>query len=245
MARKHTKTLMTEKDGIRGLVPARNRGYRDRVFAEYLDTLNPRANVVMQKALAASPDVRFQEFLERVMAPKYRRASLATIAKGCGIDLLEFNQWWSKASAQRAIAEAQLASPGVVEDLIEDAKSKNDVCDRCDGIGSVAAPPGLAGDIPGYRLARKASEEHGAIYPRTCPECGGEAKVRRSGDAHARDRLMEIAGLSPGAKGAAVVIQNFSGASHASAVPILEEAMSILDVKAERLVEDEAVDEAD
>jgi hypothetical protein len=26
MARKHTKTLMTEKDGIRGLVPARNRG---------------------------------------------------------------------------------------------------------------------------------------------------------------------------------------------------------------------------
>ena len=245
MARKHTKTLMTEKDGIRGLVPARNRGYRDRVFAEYLDTLNPRANVLMQKALAASSDVRFQEFLERVMTPKYLRASLATIAKGCGIDLLEFNQWWGKASAQRAIAEAQLASPGVVEGLIEDAKSKDDVCDRCDGIGSVAAPPCLAGDIPGYRLAREASEEHGAIYTRTCPKCAGEGTVRRSGDAHARDRLMEIAGLSPGAKGAAVVIQNFSGASHASAVPILEDAMSILDVKAERLAEDEAIDEAD
>ena len=86
MARKHTKTLMTEKDGIRGLVPARNRGYRDRVFAEYLDTLNPRANVLMQKALAASPDVRFQKFLDRVMTPKYRRASLATISKGCSID---------------------------------------------------------------------------------------------------------------------------------------------------------------
>ena len=122
---------------------------------------------------------------------------------------------------------------------------KDDVCDRCDGIGSVAAPPGLAGDIPGYRLAREASEEHGAIYTRTCPKCAGEGTVRRSGDAHARDRLMEIAGLSPGAKGAAVVIQNFSGASHASAVPILEDAMSILDVKAERLAEDEAVDEAD
>ena len=245
MARKHTKTLMTEKDGIRGLVPARNRGYRDRVFSKYLDTLNPRANLDMQKALAASPDVRFQEFLERVMTPKYRRASLATIAKGCGIDLLEFNQWWGKASAQRAIAEAHLASPGVVEELIEDAKSKDDVCDRCDGIGSVAAPPGLAGDIPGYRLAREASEEHGATYTRSCPKCGGAGKVRRSGDAHARDRLMDIAGLSPGAKGAAVVIQNFSGASHASAVTILEDAMSILDVKAERLAEDEAVDEND
>jgi hypothetical protein len=236
---------MTEKDGIRGLVPARNRGYRDRVFAEYLDTLNPRANVVMQKALAASPDVRFQEFLERVMNPKYLRASLATIAKGCGIDLLEFNQWWSKASAQHAIAEAQLASPGVVEDLIEDAKSKDDVCDRCDGIGTLAAPPGVEGDIPGYRLAQEASKEHGAIYTRTCPKCTGEGTVRRSGDAHARDRLMEIAGLSPGAKGAAVVIQNFSRASHASAVPILEDAMNILDVKAERLAEDDAVEEAD
>jgi hypothetical protein len=43
------------------------------------------------------------------------------------------------------------------------SKSKDDVCDRCDGIGSIAAPPGLAGNIPGYRLAREASEEHGAI----------------------------------------------------------------------------------
>ena len=77
---------MTERDGIRGLVQARNRGYRDRVFAEYSDTLNPRGNVLMQKALAASPDVRFQEFLDRVMTPKYRRASLATLAKGYGID---------------------------------------------------------------------------------------------------------------------------------------------------------------
>jgi hypothetical protein len=67
MSRKHTTTLMTEKDGVRGLVPARNRGYRDRVFAEYLDTLNPRAKVVMQKALAESPDVRFQEFLDRAL----------------------------------------------------------------------------------------------------------------------------------------------------------------------------------
>jgi hypothetical protein len=56
---------------------------------------------------------------------------------------------------------------------------------------------------------------------------------------------MEIAGLSAGAKAASVVIQTFSGASHSSAVPILEDAMSILDVKAERLVEDGAVDEAD
>jgi hypothetical protein len=103
---------MTERDGIRGLVQARNRGYRDRVFAEYLETLNPRANVVMQKALAASPDVRFQEFLERVMTPKYLRASLATIAKGCDIDLLEFNQWWGRASAQRRHSRSAARLPG-------------------------------------------------------------------------------------------------------------------------------------
>ena len=49
MSRKHTTTLMTEKDGVRGLVPARNRGYRDRVFAEYLDTLNPRAKCLCKR----------------------------------------------------------------------------------------------------------------------------------------------------------------------------------------------------
>ena len=54
---------------------------------------------------------------------------------------------------------------------------------------------------------------------------------------------MEIAGLSRGTKGAGVVIQNFSGASHASAVPVLEDAMNILEVKAERLAEDKAVDQ--
>ena len=83
-------------------------------------------------------------------------------------------------------------------------KSKNDVCDRCEGIGTLAAPPGVEGDIPGYRPAREASEEHGAIYTRACPKCAGEGTVRRSGDAHTRDRLMEIAGLPPGAKGASV-----------------------------------------
>ena len=103
---------MTERDGIRGLVQARNRDSRDWVFAEYWDTLNPCGSVLMQKALAASPDVRFQEFLDRVMTPKYLRASLATIAKGCDIDLLEFNQWWGRASAQRRHSRSAARLPG-------------------------------------------------------------------------------------------------------------------------------------
>jgi hypothetical protein len=56
---------------------------------------------------------------------------------------------------------------------------------------------------------------------------------------------MEIAGLSPRGQGGQSSNSELFGASHASAIPILEEAMSTLDVKAERLPEDVAIDEAD
>jgi hypothetical protein len=219
--------VIKEPDGLRGEVPSRLVGSRDRVFGTYLDTLNPRANEIMQRALASSPDARFQAFLERVMTPRFFRASLATIAKGCGISLLEFQEWWRKASAQWAIALAQNASPEIVTDLIEDSRTKVDVCDRCDGIGSVLAPANLDPEqVPGYRLVKQATPDTDAIYTRTCPRCGGKGQIRRIGDPHARDRLIEMAGLKNTPKAASVVV-NFGGASHSAAITLLDDAMSI------------------
>ena len=229
MSRKLPKRLMTirEKDGLRSDVPSFLAHRPDRVYAAYLDTLNPRANEIMQQALLASPDVRFRSFLDRLEDGGYLRVSLATIAKGCGISLMEFQDWWRKASTQRAIAQAQLASPQMVTDLIEDSRSRMDVCDRCDGLGTVAAPPHLdPAQVPGYKLLVEAIGDMDAIYSRTCPGCLGEGKVRRPGDARARDRLLNLAGFNENAKGASVVV-NFGGASHSAAISFLADAMSI------------------
>jgi hypothetical protein len=202
-------------------------GSRDRVFATYLDTLNPRANEIMRIALAASPDIRFRTFLERVDSPRFLRVSFATIAKGCDISLMEFQEWWRKASTQRAITQAQLASPELVSDLIEDSRTREDVCDRCDGLGTVIAPANLDPEqVPGYHLIKEATPNTDAIYTRTCPRCAGVGKIRKSGDSHARDLLVEIAGLKDTPKGASVVL-NFGGASHSAAISLLNDAMSL------------------
>lgn len=219
--RKRLRTIK-EKDGVRGRVPSRLQGPKDRVYAAYLDTLNPRANGDLQEFLAASPDVRFQLFLEKVMAPRYLRVSLATMAKGCGISLGEFQKWYSNELNQRTIAEAQAASPKIVRGLIDDAVPRLDICDRCDGLGWVDAPADVdPSKVPaGYRRVKK------DVYTRTCPRCDGEGKVRQSGDSHAQDRVLGIAGVTESTKGPSVVV-NFGGASHSAAVALLDDAMSI------------------
>lgn len=212
-----------EKDGIRGLVPSRKFGIQDRVYGSYLNTLNPRGDKNVQDALATCPDPRFKEFLARISEPRFKRISLQAIAKACSIDLKEFQTWWQRESTQRAIAIAQTKSIEVTEDMVEDARTSDDVCPRCDGLGFVAAPIGLPKGVPGYRQIEAGAEPK---YIRTCPKCES-GKVRKPGDAHARDRIMEMAGIIQRGKSAVTLVQNFGGASHSSAITQLDDAMTI------------------
>lgn len=210
---------MTEKDGIRGVVPSRAHGRNDRAFGAYLDQLDPRGREDVQIALAACPDARFKEFLERVMSPRFKRIGLASIAKACDIDLMEFTKWWSKASSQVAVAVAQNAAIEVTQDMAQDAKSVKAACPRCDGLGWVSAPSGLPEDTPGYRQILMGEDEK---WIRNCPNCA-DGTVRKPGDTHARDKLLEMSGLVHKGGGAAVqIVQNFGGASHQSAVRDLD-----------------------
>ena len=224
---KKSLAVIKEPDGIRGLVPSRYEGYKDRVFGEYLSKLNPRDSEEVQAALAASDDPRYQEFLERITSRRYRRVSMQTIAKACNISLQEFTNWWQKASTQRAIAVAQTSSIRIAEHMAEDAMSSDDVCPRCDGMKFVTTQPGLPADeISGYRQV--GFDPKDPIWVRDCPKCDGEGKIRKPGDSHARDRIMEMAGiLQRGKTPAVAIIQNFGGASHASAVSDLSNIMDI------------------
>lgn len=220
--RKKIEALIREKDGLRGLVPGRSKGADDKAYGEYLKKIDPRNKQDVQVALACTEDVRFQEFLERVQSTKYKNVSMQSIAKACNISLMEFTKWWRKASTQQAIATAQTATIEVVQDMVEDARSTMAVCERCDGMTWISAPPGLPKTTPGYRQIQPPSAPGDpGLWARTCPACV-DGRVRKTGDTHSRDKLLEIGGLVQKGKGGVSVVLNLGGADHMSAVPDLE-----------------------
>lgn len=217
------RKVMMEKDQQRGLVPTRAYGSKDKVYGAYLTHLDPRNDVRVQKAMAASPDPRFQEFLDRILTPRYKKVSLACIAKACCLDLKEFNDWWNRESTQAAIAVAQTGSLDITCDMVVDARSVNAVCERCDGMTWIGAPQGLPLETPGYRPMQSGDE---VIWIRDCPNCSG-GKVRKPGDTHARDKVLEMSGIIKRGAGVNVQINNNGGASHVSAVSSLDDVMTI------------------
>ena len=215
-------------------IPASGRpGSNDLPFNAFLVWLDPCGNSershAVRLALAISPDSRFREFLARLDSPRYQRQSLATIAAaGCGLTFGEFRAFWHNAQLERAIDFATCAAPAVMEAQASAARGTEVECGRCDGLGWVAAPEGVPpefvrgylGCLPGHSEAR-----------RSCPRCKGSGRFRQPADPHAVDRILEIAGLIGKNRPAVQIVQNFSGASHASAVPELS-SMTI-DVSAE------------
>ncbi len=218
------RALILEKDKVRGMVPSPRYGKTDTVYGAYLTELNPRGNKDLQLALASSADPRFREFLDRLMSLRYKRMALATIAKGCGIDLAEFNKWWNQASTQQVIAIAQSKSLDITRDMAEDARTVDAVCERCDGLAFIPAQSGLPLETPGYRPMTGPEGE--VLWVRSCPVCQN-GKIRKPGDPHARDRVLEIGGLLQRGKSGINIIQNFGGASHSSAVQDLDDAMPL------------------
>lgn len=229
MPKKISKSLILERDGLRGAVPDRTHGIHDRTYNDYLHSLGPHTNQDFRMALASTPDVRFREFLERISLPKYKRVSFAAIAKACNIDLMEFQIWWGKASTARAIAIAQTRGVKITEDMARDALSIEVSCPRCDGLKFIAAPSGLPAGTAGYKQITMDGEP---AWIRTCPDCD-EGKVRKPGDTHARDKVLEMGGLiQRGGRTAVVVNNNFGGAGHDSAVRDLDNVMTV-DIEAE------------
>lgn len=221
--RSAVRALTIEKDKQRGLVPSRAFGSKDKVYGAYLTHINPRENGHVQKALACSADPRFREFLSRIQTNRYKRVSLQTIAKACSIDLKEFNDWWNRESTQTAIAIAQNSSVDITSDMVADARTTETACERCDGMTWIGAPAGLPLETPGYRPMQSGEE---IAWIRDCPNCEG-GKTRKIGDSHSRDRVLELSGLIKKGGGVSVNVNNFGGASHASAVADLDGVMTM------------------
>ena len=216
---------MRERGSPRGMVPVA--GVLDTTYNEYLDGIgirDPERAPVVEFALASSNDVRFREFLNKLKHPFWsssnnrrgKPASLAALAKACDISLPQWAEFWQKAQHQRALA---LAQGGIVDhvipDMVEDAKSKQISCDRCDGFGFV-----YADDVPAKfdGIERLDPRDPKSRQIRACPLCKGKGTVLKSGDTDSRKLLLEVSGLT-NKKGSAVQItQHFGGMGMESAV---------------------------
>ncbi len=225
------KQLFREKDKLRGLVPSAENGKADETYGAYLAAIEVETDYDVHLALAQSEDRRFRTFLEMIAKPGRNTSGrpatkLQTVAKQCGIDLLEFGNWYSKATTAIAIGKAQRRAANIVADMAEDALTQKEFCQRCDGMGWVAAAPDLPVETEGYRVLcmRTVKDEKGGdreepVFCRTCPKCKGVKSTATPGDTHARDRVLEIAGvIVKGPKTALQITQNFGGAGHTSAV---------------------------
>ena len=216
--------LFYEKDKLRGLVPTSDNGRADVAYAAWFEGVDAENDPEFHIALAQSTDPRFKRFLEMIGKPNRQGLKIQTMAKQCGIDLGEFQQWYGRACVQMAIGVAQKNARFVVADMAGDARSRSEFCERCDGLGWVGATEGLPIDTPGYRIMgmRTVPDGEGTkeepVWVRTCPKCEGKMRNTEPGDEHSRDRILELAGLSNKGKAAVQITQNFGGASHTSAV---------------------------
>jgi len=206
----HMMTL--ERNSPRGLVPSRAYGRLDETYNAYLDELDPLGkgtdpdkSRIVQEALAMSRDQRFSTFFERIHAPQFKRMTLATVAKSCDITYPEFAEFMQSANKAVALARAQAGVVGVTSDMVQDARSKEVTCGRCDGYG--VATDDLKSNSDGTKPMR------------TCPDCSGTGKTRLPGDTDSRKLLLEMTGLA-GKKGPTVQVNNnnFGGAGIESAM---------------------------
>jgi hypothetical protein len=222
------------KGFTRGIVPTSAYGRLDEPYNAYLEKIDPRGDSPRSRALrhslAVNPDAHFREFLLRLSEPRYKGYSLAAIAKTCDLSLPQFAEFYQKSVVQQALALAQQAVPELTEDLIEDARTTLVSCERCDGIGHIEAPEGYV--APGEKPTKKASLGRKV---RTCPTCEGKGKVRRIGNEHARDSVLEMAGLKGKKGGGVQIVQNFGGHNIESAVDRLNQVT--FDIPAEDISE--------
>lgn len=234
--------LMREPGG-RGLVPIA--GKLDQPYNEYLEGIglrDPERLPAVELALASGNDKRFNLFLTYMDNPRYRRASLSSIAKACAIPLPQFMEFWQKAQHTRALAIAQEGiTRHVVPDMVEDSRSKDMPCDRCDGFGWVYAEDGLPKSTKGLR--KMVDDDPKSRQIRACPLCSGTGMVRKTGDTDSRKMLLEMSGLT-NKKGSSVQItQHFGGMGIESAVERLNRVS--FDLGDESVIDVEAVPASD
>ena len=162
------------------------------------------------EALEHAPDPKFQTFLAARADPAYRGLSFAALCRKFNISLADVDDLWRSHQLHVGMIEMMNHVPRVMIDIVEDAKSHQGTCTRCDGSGTItrdsdigsgsAEAPRSRGSGSGEERGRvreaRPTERVEGLARITCPVCDGTKKVRVIGDKAARDLVFESIGLT-------------------------------------------------
>src|SRR5262245_22907190 len=135
--------------------------------------------------LQFSGDARFLRLYDALHDDAYRSTSPGTLCRKFGISLRDLVDVWSEYNRLLGIMYTSTHLRQIMEDVTNNALSRDDVCPRCDGLKNVRD--------------REAET-------RICPVCKGEGSVRVPGDPHSIQLVLEVMGLI-GRKGPAIRIE--------------------------------------
>lgn len=167
----------------------------------FSDVLEEIPRDVAEAALRQSGDPHATRFLQLWRDPKLVRKQPGEIAEMAGLTLAAFQRLWSDHNLQKGLIRLSSHTPQVLEDVAIDAKSKWDVCPKCDG----------AGELTEQKIEQDENGEVKVALTRVCPKCEGQKKVRVAGDKDARNLVFETLKLT-GQRGPLVALQQNFGA---------------------------------
>lgn len=183
-----------------------------------LNGLGIREDTGVQDALVVySGDDRIALAVHKIRSGQMK--SLAACFTTSGINHREFLQVLEKVQVAQALGRALRASLTTNEDMAEDARSRQTLCARCDGLKVVPCEDGDEGSFVDRVIQTEILDKDGQVvdikdvpvWRRKCPQCDGSGKIRAPGDHRSRQMILEQAGLLHKGPAVQVNVQNYAG----------------------------------
>ena len=135
-----------------------------------------------REILEGQPDIRFQSFMKMMYDPAFNKYSLPNRAIMCGLTFHELSECIHAFYTDQGRIRQAKHLPQIMEDDAINALSRMEMCDRCDGTGTVA-------------------EKGEDSVPTTCKKCNGKGEIKVPGDSNSINRIYKTAGLIDAARG--------------------------------------------
>lgn len=136
----------------------------DEIQDEYLESHTSRD--ILKTALAHDASAKAQKFLSELLNPRNSKLKLSRIARKVGVDSQDIERIVRSHSLSTALTTYVTAAPAIAGDVVEDSRSFDDICPRCDGLGQ-------------FKPTEKSKLK-------TCPRCKGKGEIRVPGNSDAR-----------------------------------------------------------